>query len=93
MFNGLILGSFFPISIFALLLIFCESLGIVQSDAEDHTRHLLRPRTLALIALSVNALLMNLLSKMKWIQSMRGLIISTFICVVLWLVKYYKDLW
>jgi len=91
--NGLILGLFFPITIFAILIIAFETLGIVQSNTEDQTMHLLRPRTIALIALCINALLMNLLSKMKWFQSMRGLTISTFICVVLWLAKYYKDLW
>lgn len=93
MFNGLVLGLFFPISIFALLIIIFESMGLLPSGADDQTIHLLRPRTIALIALCVNALLMNLLSKIKWFQSMRGLTISTSICVVLWLMKYYKDLW
>jgi Ca2+/Na+ antiporter len=91
--NGLLLGLFFPITIFALLIIIFESTGLLRSGTEDQSIHLLRPRTIALIALCVNALLMNLLSKMRWFQSMRGLTISTFICVVLWLVKYYKDLW
>lgn len=93
MLNGLILGLFFPITLFAILIMVFESAGILQSGTKDQTMHLLRPRTIALVSLCINALLMNLLSKMKWFQSMRGLTLSTFVCVVLWLVKYYKELW
>ncbi|MBK6392991.1 MAG: hypothetical protein KA109_02195 [Saprospiraceae bacterium] len=90
--HGFISGLFVPIVIFAALLQLLESLGILTTIESGQTVHILRPRTIALIVLFANIILMNVFKKMRWNQSMRGLAVSTFICIGLWVFKYGRDL-
>jgi hypothetical protein len=89
--NGLITGLFIPVVLFAGFIYLFESLGLLTLEG-DQTIHILRPRTLALVALCINALVMQLFKSLRWDQSMRGLAVATFICVILWLVKYSKEI-
>ncbi|MEP7323435.1 MAG: hypothetical protein ABI761_16030 [Saprospiraceae bacterium] len=90
--HGLIVGLFIPVVLFAGLIYLFESLGLMTMDQGDQTIHILRPRTLSLIALCINALVMQVFKSLRWDQSMRGLAVATFICVILWLLKYSKEI-
>lgn len=90
--NGFTSGLFVPIVIFATLLQLFESLGLLTTIDSGQTVHILRPRTIALIVLFANIILMNAFKKLRWHHSMRGLSVSTFLCIGLWLFKYGRDL-
>ena len=90
--NGLVSGLFLPIVLFAGLLYLSESIGKMATGNENQDLHLLRPRTLALLALFANMVLMQAFKKLRWNQSMRGMAVSTFICVALWVFKYAGEL-
>lgn len=90
-FNGFSSGLFFPLVLFAGLLYLVESMGIISvSQQPGHPG--LKPRTIALIALCINLILMQVFKRLRWSQSMRGMAVSTFICVALWLFKYGNEL-
>jgi len=89
--NGFISGIFFPVVIFAGLLYLFESLGMVNvSPSADSPG--LKPRTIALIALCINVILMQIFKGLRWTQSMRGMAVSTFICIAWWVFKYAGEL-
>ena len=90
--NGILIGLFVPIVLLGLLLSLFESLGILKTGAEITTVQILKPRTLALLAICTNVLFMQTFSAMRWIHSMRGITIATFVCVCLWLMKYLKEI-
>lgn len=90
--NGLIAGLFIPILLFAGMIYLFESLGLMTMEQSDQTVHILRPRTLALVAVCANVLLMQRFNALRWNNSMRGLVISTLTCVALWLIKYGREL-
>lgn len=90
--NGFVSGLFLPVVLFAGLLFLSESIGKMATGGENQNLHLLRPRTLALLALFSNMILMQLFKKLRWNQSMRGMAVSTFICVALWVIKYAGEL-
>ncbi len=91
-FNGLALGLVIPLALFALLMIFFESTVLIPKDDSQPVVHILRPRTIALLSLCANIAFMQLFNKIRWYQSMRGLTVSTFICILLWLIKYSRDI-
>lgn len=89
--NGFASGLFIPLVFLAGLLYLFESLGVMAVTDVPGDQGL-KPRTLALIALCLNVIQMQVFKKMRWTQSMRGMAVSTFICVTLWLIKYSKEL-
>lgn len=90
--NGFVSGLFLPVVLFAGLLYLSESIGKMAAGGENQSMHLLRPRTLALLALFANMVLMQSFKSLRWNQSMRGIAVSTFICVALWVIKYASEL-
>lgn len=89
--NGFGIGLFFPIVLFATLLYLLESINMVSVSSQTGTPGF-KPRTLALIALCINLILMQGFKRLRWTQSMRGMAVSTLVCVVLWLYKYSGEL-
>jgi chromate transport protein ChrA len=90
--NGILAGIFIPIVLLAGMLYLFESLGLLTTEQSNQVIHILRPRTLALLALCANVILMQTFRSLRWDQSMRGIAVATFICVALWLAKYYHEL-
>lgn len=90
--NGILGGIFLPIVLFAGMIYLFESLGLLTMEQSNQVIHILRPRTLALVALCANVILMQTFKSLRWDQSMKGIAIATFICVALWLLKYYHEL-
>ena len=90
-FNGFSSGLFFPLVLFAGLLYLFESLGILTVSVQTGNPGL-KPRTIGLIALCINLILMQVFKRLRWTQSMRGMAVATFICVGLWLLKYGNEL-
>lgn len=93
MVNGLLIGMLIPPAAFALIFLLFNSIGILQNSSNDQTVHILRPRTIGLLCIAINVVFLNQFNKMRWYESMRGITISTFAIIVLWLIKFYKEIW
>ncbi len=85
---GVILGLLLPFLAFTLLrLLFAglEQAGVLgASDFSDN----FRIRTIALVAVGLNALLLNRFQKQYYTQSMRGVVIATGIYIIAWLAYF-----
>lgn len=88
--HGLIVGLLIPLAVGGgLYLIF---LGLEQLDVASTIgfRPMFRERTIALIGIVANALVINKFNKKRLVESMRGVSIATFIYVVIWLLLFWK---
>ncbi|MCB0661988.1 MAG: hypothetical protein KDC24_04570 [Saprospiraceae bacterium] len=90
--SGLLVGIILPIVAFALmygLFEWIESMGAGKENtlfSKDF-----RLRTLGIVSIGLNAFPMNIAFKKKQTQTMRGIVIPTFIFVVAWLLYFGKS--
>lgn len=89
---GLVVGIVLPLVAFALmygLFEWIESMGAGKDNtlfSKDF-----RQRTLGIVAIGLNAIPMNIAFKKKQTQTMRGIVIPTFVFVVTWLLYFGKS--
>lgn len=89
---GLVVGIVLPVVAFALmygLFEWIESMGAGKDNtlfSKDF-----RQRTLGIVAIGLNAIPMNIAFKKKQTQTMRGIVIPTFVFVVTWLLYFGKS--
>ncbi|MBL7780423.1 MAG: hypothetical protein JNM22_04330 [Saprospiraceae bacterium] len=85
---GLLTGILFPALAFILLYqIFSilEKLGAVSNKGFSPN---FRERTLAIISIAVNMILINLYRRRRWELAMRGIVIATSILAFVWVFVY-----
>ncbi|MCB0602619.1 MAG: hypothetical protein KDC28_15385 [Saprospiraceae bacterium] len=85
---GLLLGVCLPVALYGILLTiydFMEDHDLLANVSFSPT---FRTRTLALVAICSNLLLMRLFSKNYAPDSMRGVVLATFLLVVAWVVRF-----
>ena len=89
---GFFIGLFIPVAAFFVFYLFFELIsksgntenpGILSED--------FRERTAAIAAIALNAIPMNQAYKKRLTQTMRGILIPTFILVVVWLIVFGKS--
>ena len=88
--HGLLIGLLIPLAVGGgLYLIF---LGLEQLNVASTIgfRPMFRERTIALIGIVANALIVNKFNKNRFTDSVRGVSIATFIYVVIWLLLFWK---
>ena len=89
---GLILGLLLPFVVFSFLqLLFggLEQIGFLgPSDFSPN----FRVRTIALVAVGLNALLLNSFQKRYYTQAMRGVVIATGIYIIAWLAYFSSSI-
>jgi len=88
--HGLLLGLLIPLAVGGgLYLIF---LGLEQLNVASTIgfRPMFRERTIALIGIVANVLVVNKFNKKRFTESVRGVSIATFIYVVIWLLLFWK---
>ena len=82
---GLFIGLAVPLVGFATFKMLTEQLYNLEFlDAETRTIHI-RERTLAILAICLNLIPFNLFQKRRAEASMRGMMLSTLVYVLLWL--------
>ncbi|MEZ4950916.1 MAG: hypothetical protein R2879_20425 [Saprospiraceae bacterium] len=90
--GGLIIGIVLPLVAFAALYGLFEwlgSLGFARNGtlfSQDF-----RIRTFGIVAIGLNAIPLNRAFKLKHTQTMRGIVIPTFVFVVAWLIFFGKS--
>jgi len=88
---GLLIGLFLPLVAYALLLTLFEQLEMQGIVSQQGLSPKFRERTLSIVGICLNAFVLNYYAKRRFfLQTMRGLVIATVICVVVWLVNFWK---
>ncbi len=89
---GIALGIIIPFVMYAIWQLFFdqfESAGVMSDeDMADNFSE----RTTALMAIAMNAIPLTLYNKMKFINTMRGVILPTAIYVIAWFIIYGRHL-
>ncbi|GIV32115.1 MAG: hypothetical protein KatS3mg030_417 [Saprospiraceae bacterium] len=89
---GMVVALAVPLLSFGLLWLIFEGLETLQWVSDKGFRPMFRERTLAIISIGLNALLLNYYQKRYCTNTMRGIAIVTFFWVVLWLLLFAKYL-
>ena len=84
---GLIAGLIVPFIAYALLLQASEWLSAYYERSILFT-----DRTIALVAISTNALVVNVFRRRFFNQAIRGLVFVTIILAIVWFVQFGKEL-
>ncbi|RMD99308.1 MAG: hypothetical protein D6816_15125 [Bacteroidetes bacterium] len=89
---GFLLGLALPVVAFGLLYLIFEGLQSLDWVSTEGFRPKFRERTLSIIAIGLNALLLNYYQKRRATETMRGIAIITFVFVIIWLAAFSKYL-
>ena len=85
---GLVIGILFPVIGFLLLY---NLFGILEAkgaaSGEGFSANF-RERTVAIVALALNLIPLNIYRKRRWDLSMRGVVVATAVMAFVWLYKY-----
>lgn len=88
LFAGLVFGILLPVLGFILLyqiFLILEKAGLASTAGfSPHFRE----RTLAIVAIALNLIPLNLFRKRRWEFSMRGVVIATGILAVIWVLTF-----
>ncbi len=87
---GLVIAILVPVVTFAFLYGLYEILEMFGWVSDAGFRPKFRERTTGIIAIGMNAILLNLYSKKRLFESVRGIVVSTVIWVGAWLWLYGK---
>lgn len=91
-FIGLIVGLALPIIAYALILTILESIDAYAGFSQVEFAKALKPRTLALVAICINVLIMQYYKKLRAEESMRGIFIAVGILAIAWIAKYIGEI-
>ena len=89
--TGVIIGILLPLTVLGILL--GGFYLIDQSGILDNVMSMspyFRERTLTLVAIASNAIPMNLYNKLRYTQTIRGIVFPTFLFIGIWLFYFSK---
>ncbi len=90
---GLLMGLFLPLVAYALLLTLFEQLEMAGMLSRQGFSPKFRERTLSIVAICLNVFVLNYYARRRFfMNTLRGIVIATFICVVIWLANFWKYL-
>ena len=86
--SGLIPGLVLPVTLFALLYALFGLLEKQGAASGSGLTENFRERTLAIVAIAVNALLIQVFRKKRHEVSMRGVVVATGMMAIIWIIRY-----
>lgn len=89
---GIALGLIFPIVGFGILYSIFEFLDRADAVSNIGLSKNFRLRTLGIVAIALNAIALNSFQKRRATQSMRGIVLITFVWVVVWLYFFQSSI-
>ncbi|RMD76029.1 MAG: hypothetical protein D6818_00825 [Bacteroidetes bacterium] len=89
---GMTLGVLVPAAVFLALHGLFAALDAAGLTAEMPLSENFRARTIALVALASNAILLQRFQKRRMWQAMRGVVFPTFVFIVAWMWVYGRKL-
>lgn len=87
---GIIMGIALPIIAAAFVMIILEQL--IRMGGQGNQDAIVRPRTVYLIGICINALIVNYYKKIKFDLTMRGIVIATSILGILWMIRFGSEI-
>jgi hypothetical protein len=89
--TGLISASILPIIAYAVLAIIFDNLEESGLASTEGFSLYFRERTTGIVAIGANAILMNYFNKRRHTNSVRGVVLPTFVFIAVWL-YFFKDI-
>lgn len=89
---GFILGLVLPMLAFGILYLLFQGLQSLNWVSTEGFRPMFRERTLSMISIGLNALLLNYYQKLRATETMRGIVVVTFLLIAIWLAVFSKYL-
>ena len=90
--EGLIIGFVIPLVGFAVLFaIFYGLESITERQGKAIFSENFMYRTAGIVAIGLNALPMNKAFKKKFTDTMRGIVVFTFVFIVIWVIYFWKS--
>lgn len=90
---GLLLGLLVPFVAYALLLTIFEQLEMTGIVSREGLSPQFRERTLSVVAIGLNVFIFNYYARRRFfVNTMRGMVIATVICVGVWAAIFWKNL-
>lgn len=87
---GAVLGIILPVTGFGILYSLFQFLDRADAISDIGLSEDFRLRTIGIVAIALNAILLNRFQKRRATQTMRGIVIVTFFWVMLWL-YFFKN--
>ncbi len=89
---GLGIGLAIPIVAYALILTLFEGIDNMAGFTNVELAKAIKPRTIALMAICVNILVMQYYRRLRAEESMRGIFVAVGICAIAWVAKYGAEI-
>jgi len=89
---GLIIGILLPLIGFPIFYGLFHGLESLDFMSDTGFRPFLKERTAAIIAIALNAIVLNIYNKKKYTETMRGVVIPTFVYVLAWILIFGKTI-
>ncbi|MFN7326621.1 MAG: hypothetical protein ACK5SQ_08565 [Chitinophagales bacterium] len=86
--TGFIPGLLMPLALYGILFALFGLLEQQGAASGEGLSSNFRERTLALVAIAINVLLINLYKRRRWEDAMRGVTVATGILAIVWLVRF-----
>lgn len=90
--QGLLVGLLVPLAVAAGLFLIFKGLDALNVMNATGFRPLFRERTITLVGIAANALVINQFNKRRFTESMRGVSIATIAYVAVWLLVFWKTI-
>jgi hypothetical protein len=87
---GLLIGFLLPLAGTILFYGIFELLESLDSMSDTGFRPMFRQRTASIVGIAMNAFLINHFSKQRYHQTVRGVVLSTTLLIILWLILFGK---
>lgn len=89
--TGFICATLLPVIVYVLLTVIFNALESAGYASTEGFSPMFRERTTGIVAIGANAFLMNYFNRRRHTESVRGVVLPTFILTAIW-VYYFKDI-
>ncbi|MBU6340091.1 MAG: hypothetical protein KGS48_01240 [Bacteroidetes bacterium] len=91
-FTGLLVGILLPLVSFALLYQVFSLLEIKGAASSSGLSANFRERTLAIVAIAINLLPLNLYRRRRFDLAIRGIVLATAVLAIIWVIRYVPSM-
>jgi len=85
---GLLLGILLPLACFAILYQLFNLLELWGAASGTGLSDNFRERTLAIVAIALNLIPLNIYRNRRWESAMRGVVIATGLLSIIWMARF-----
>ena len=90
--HGLLVGLLVPLAVATGLFLIFKGLDQLNFMSSSGFRPLFRERTITLVGVVANALILNRFNKKRFTESMRGVSLATLVYVAVWVIVFWKTI-